>query len=354
MKATQKDFASLATKAAASARVFFFCGPDEAGAADAAARIVSLLPDPGERIELSGADLRRDPVKLGDEARSTSLFGGTRHIWVRASGDDAHDAVANLIADDVEPCPVLIVATGATEKSRTAKLLSPRPDALVAMFHPPDLASVTASVRNQAGAAGLRLTSELAERIARGAGLDTRLVRSELSKLALYCDAGPESPRTVTAHDLDAIAASTLDDDFAPIVDVVLGGRSDRLTAELTRMRALQISPVGLLLALERRAAQLATLSSRIAPGQSMAQFLDSEANARRIFWRDKAVLGEQLRAWRGPRLERLVHRLLATHQAMLTNSADAELLLTQELAIITRLASSDLRQGSGKRLATS
>jgi DNA polymerase-3 subunit delta len=348
VKATQKDFASQAARAAAAARVFFFCGPDEAGAADAAARIASLLADPGERIEFSGADLRKDPVRLGDEARSTSLFGGARHIWVRAAGDDAHDAVANLIASEVEACPVLIVATGASDKSRTAKLLANRADALVAMFHAPDLASVTASVRTQAGAAGLRLSSELAERIARGSGLDTRIVRSELEKLALYCDAAPESPRTVAAEDLDAIAAQTTDDDFAPIVDAVLSGRREQLPGELARMRTMTISPVGLLLALERRAAQLAGLAARMAPGDTIARFLDAEANARRIFWRDKTVLAEQLRNWRGARLERLGQRLLALHQSMLANSADAELFLSQELATIARMARADsARRGS-------
>lgn len=342
MKASQKDFAALASKAAREARVFFFCGPDEAGAADAAARIIALIPDPGERIEFSGADLRKDPVRLGDEARSTSLFGGTRHIWVRAAGDDAHDAIANLISSDVASCPVLVVATAASDKSRTAKLLAARPDALVAMFHAPDLASVAASVRNLAGAAGLRLSSDLAERIARGAGLDTRIVRSEIEKLALYCDAAPESPRTVSAEDLDAVGASISDDDFGPIVDTVLSGRRDRLGGELSRMRTMQISSVGLLLALERRAAQLAGLASRMNPGENVARFIDSEANARRVFWRDKAVLTEQLRNWNGARLERLGQRLMALHQSMLTNSVDADLFLAQELATITRLARAD------------
>jgi DNA polymerase-3 subunit delta len=342
VKATQKDFAGQATRAATTARVFFLCGPDEAGAADAAARIVSLLKDPGERIEFTGAELRKDPVRLGDEARSSSLFGGARHIWVRAAGDEAHDAVANLIASDVAACPVLVVATGASDKSRTAKLLATRDDALVAMFHAPDLASVTGSVRTQAGVAGLRITSELAERIARSAGLDTRIARSEIEKLALYCDASPESPRTVSAQDLDAIAAQTSDDDFAPIVDAVLGGRRDRLAPELARMRAMQISPVGLLLALERRAAQLAGLASRMGPNESLARFIDAEANARRIFWRDKAVMAEQLRNWRGARLERLGQRLMLLHQSMLTNSADSDLFLAQELATITRLARVD------------
>jgi DNA polymerase-3 subunit delta len=342
VKATNKDFASIASRAVGSARVFFFCGPDEAGAADAAARIVDMLEEPGERIEMSGAELRKDPVRLGDEARSTSLFGGPRHIWVRAAGDEAHDALANLLDGEVEPCPVLVVATAASDKSRTAKLLAPRPDALVAMFYQPDLAAVTASVRAQAGATGLRLSSELAERIARGAGLDTRLARSEITKLALYCDASPESPRTVSVDDLDAVGATTSDDDFAPIVDAVLGGRRERIGPELARMRAMQISPVGLLLAVERRTAQLAALAARMGPGENPARFLDAEANARRIFWRDKAILGEQLSHWRGPRLARLAQRLLILHQTMLANSADAELLLSQELATIARMARSE------------
>jgi hypothetical protein len=139
MKATQRDFASVAPRAVKQAHVFFLCGTDDASVQDAAHRIAGLLPDPGERVEFSGAELKRDPVRLGDEARSTSLFGDARHIWVRCSGDEAHDAVEILIGGDVPPCPVIIQAANASDKSRTAKLLEKRDDALVAMFYPPDL-----------------------------------------------------------------------------------------------------------------------------------------------------------------------------------------------------------------------
>ena len=55
MKTTQKDFAGAAARAVKDAGLFFFCGPDEAGASAAAARIHELLPDPGERVELIGS-----------------------------------------------------------------------------------------------------------------------------------------------------------------------------------------------------------------------------------------------------------------------------------------------------------
>ena len=339
MKATQKDFATVAPRAAGAARVFFFCGPDDAGAHDAAKKVLELLPEPGERIELSGAELRRDPVKLGDEARSTSLFGGARHIFVRAQGDEAHDAVQVLLSGDVEPCPVLIVATGATDKSRTAKLLADRPDALVAMFHPPDLRSVAGAVRTMADAAGLRIGGDLAERIARAAGLDTRLAQSEVTKLALFLDASPEAPRGADAAALDAIGAKTEDDGFGALVNVVLAGESAKLPSELRRMRELGLNPVGTLLAFERRAAQLAALAAKLGSRGDVNALLTAEKAARRIFWKDERDLGVQLRRWKGRKLERLVDKLAGLHKALLSNSQNAELLLAQGLAEIARAA---------------
>ena len=43
MKATQRDFASTARRAADQCGIFFFCGPDEAGASAAAQSITELL-----------------------------------------------------------------------------------------------------------------------------------------------------------------------------------------------------------------------------------------------------------------------------------------------------------------------
>lgn len=340
MKATQKDFAGMAARAAASARVFFFCGPDEAGAQDAADTIAGLLAIPGERVELSGADLRRDPVRLGDEARSTSLFGDARHIVVRAAGDEIAEAVAILIEGEAEACPVLIIAASATDKSKTAKLLADRKDALVAMFWPPELKAVAAQVRTMAGAAGLRIDSALAERIARAAGLDTRIARAEIEKLALYLDADAQGPRGADAAALDAIGARTEEDGFMALVNVVLGGEVGRLPAELRRMRELGLNPVAVLLAFERRVAQLATLSAKLGPRGDISSMLDAEKAARRILWKDQADLASQLRRWRGRKLERLVARITGLHRALFANNQSAELLLAQGMAEIARAAS--------------
>lgn len=343
MKATQRDFAQTAERAAAQCSIFFFCGPDEAGAAAGAQRIVELLPDAGERIELSGPDLRNDPARLGDEARSSSLFGDKRHIYVRAVGDEAHDALNAMIetsdAGAGDAAPVLVVATSATDKSRTAKLLEKRKNALVAMFYPPDLSSVTMSVRNMADAAGLRLTNDIAERIARAAGLDVRLAQSEMTKLALYCDASPQAPKQVSVADLEAIGAATDDDGFAQLVNAVLSGELNKLDRELRRMREQGMNPVGLLLAVERRAAQLAQISAKLGPRGSLDDLGRGEKAQLGIFFREERDMRTQLKAWHRRKLERLGPRLIEIHRSLLANSQAAETLLAQGLVDIARFA---------------
>src|SRR5690606_4840681 len=131
---------------------------------------------PGGGVDGRGAARRPAPGRPGAAPGPPSLFAAPRHILVRAAGDEAHDAVKTFLevieSGEAEgACPVLIVATSATDKSRTAKLLESRGDGLVAMFHPPDLKSVTDEVVRMAGAAGLRMNNELAERMASAAGL---------------------------------------------------------------------------------------------------------------------------------------------------------------------------------------
>lgn len=340
VKIAQKDFARQAPQLARSARIFFFCG-DEAGVQDAAHTIAGLLPDAGERIEFSGAEAKRDPVRLADEARSTSLFGDKRHIWVRSAGDEAHDAVELLLGGEGEPCPVIIQAANASDKARTAKLLDKAAQGVVVLFYPPDLRSVTGAVRQLASAAGLRMGDELAQHIAAAVGLDTRLAASEVSKLALYLGAGPESPRSVTTQDFERIGAGVQDDGFASLVRVVLGGDLPGLPQELRRMRELDLSPVGVVLAFERRVAQLVQLAGRLGNSGNIRNFLEAERASHRVFFKDIPDITTQLTNWRGAKLARLSQRVAQLHRALIEDNKSAGLLLSQELLELTKRARS-------------
>jgi len=345
VKATQRDFLTTAQRAVRTCTLWYFCGPDEAGAALAASRAIALLPEAGERVELAVAELKADPARLVDEARSSSLFDGVRHIVLRVTGDDALKAVETFLeladlGETTGACPVFILASGATDKSRTAKLLIDRKDAMVAMFHTPDIEDVKKEVRAMADAAGLRYSGDVIERLAHSANLDLRLARTEMDKLALYLDASPQAPKLATIEAFEAVGARTEENDVPPIVSAVLSGDLRRLPQQLARIRELGINPVQIVLALERRAAQLAGLAARYSPRDEVMAFLERE----RVFFRDRRELATQLQRWPTHKLDRLVTRLTDLHRTLMANSQTAELLLAQSLVQITRFAAANRR----------
>ena len=119
------------------------------------------------------------------------------------------------------------------------------------------------------------------------------------------------------------------------------GARRDVASSvfRIRRMRELGLNPVGVLLAVERRAAQLASLAAKLDLHGTVRAVIEAEKAARRIFWKDERDLAAQLTRWRGRRLERLVARIAALHRDLLANSQSAELLLAQGLADIMRAA---------------
>ena len=199
--------------------------------------------------------------------------------------------------------------------------------------------SVAGAVRDMADAAGVNLTGDLAERIARSTALDTRMARSEIEKIALYLDASPQARRTADAEVLDEICAVSEDDSLMPVVNAVLGGDVRKLSSELARMREVGLNPVGLLLAFERRATQLAQLAGRMGDRSDINAFMEQETAARRVFFRDRPDLTQQLRRWRGPRLARLLERLAQLHRTLMADNRNGELVLAQGLAEIARAA---------------
>ena len=347
MKLQGKDFAGKAASLAGHCKVFFFCGQDEAGASAAASDLIARLPDAGERVELTGAQLKGDPPLLGDEARSTSLFGDSRHILARVTGDEAHDALKVLLdTGDMgagEACPVVVIATSATDKSRTAKLLEKRKDAAVISYYPPDMRSVVPIVRAMGDAQGARIDAAVAQRIAQAAGLDVRLAQSEITKLATFLDASPQAPQPVTMDHLDAIGAVNEEEGFASLVNAVMAGQGKKVATEIARMKQIGLNPVGTLLAVERRAAQLARISAAL--GHRRYEDLDRGEKARLgIFWKEERDIAAQLQCWRGSKLDRLINRLVDLHRELLANSQAAELLLAQGLTGIARVAASGKR----------
>jgi len=142
----------------------------------------------------------------------------------------------------------------------------------------------------------------------------------------------------VSAEDYAEIGAATEEDGFGPLVNAVMGGEMGKLPTEVRRMKELGLNPVGLLLALERRAAQLAQISAKLGNRGSLDNLGRGEKAQLGIFWKEEREIRVQLGAWQKP-AGRVIPRLVELHRSLLSNSQAAELLLAQDLAQIARFA---------------
>ena len=80
-------------------------------------------------------------------------------------------------------------------------------------------------------------------------------------------------------------------------------------------------------------------LAAGLGPRGDVHVLLEPEVQARRVFWKRRRDLSDQLKRWRSKRLARLVARLTALHRALLDNSQTLELRLAQGLSDIARFA---------------
>jgi DNA polymerase-3 subunit delta len=102
---------------------------------------------------------------------------------------------------------------------------------------------------------------------------------------------------------------------------------------------------VGVALALERRAAQLAQIAARIGANGRIPALNQGEKMQLGIFFREERAITQQFERWMLPaargsresRLDRLIPRLAALHRNLLANSQAAELMLAQELTDVAR-----------------
>lgn len=318
-------------------RLYVFCGPDEAGSRKLMAMRVAALGEGAECVDLTPAQLKDDPARLGDEAAALSLFGGGPR-WIRVhipsgGGDEVVAAATALLELPAAEHPVLIVGGTLTARSALVKLADASSLALAVISYVPFAGDARRAVEEAASACGLTLGAGVAQAIVAASRSDRDVAMREMEKLALYLG----DRREATLADWDAIGAETPGVAGDALIDAVLGGEVKNLPAALAAADATGELDIGLLRAMGRRAMLLA--GSRVAVERGG----DPESAARKapLPAPQKRAFERQLTRWDAPSLARLIERLLDTEHAMKRRGESelADLQLRVELTEIARMA---------------
>jgi DNA polymerase-3 subunit delta len=341
MKGDAAAIHALARKPRPDIRLYLIFGTDDGGNAALAAQVADSFGKGIERTDLDGSQLSKDPSLLAAEAASMSLFGDTRYIRVTTSGEESLPAVESLLAADKTINPVIMLASGISEKSRIAKAVLAARNALAVQTKTPgpdDMARIVIALGHEAG---LTIEQELAHIIAGFTAADRRLAAQEIEKLSLYLDSSPQQSKAVTREAIAALRADAEDDAMQPIIAAALSGDLKRLPDELKRMREQAVSEVGLVIVMQRQVMQLAAAAQRMGNTRDIGGWVTQEIRSRRL-WGGGSPQDwtRQLRAWGRPQqMARLSERLLNLQQAMMRASPGPALLLEQELLEIARVA---------------
>ena len=339
MKANRGQIARALSAPSDEIRFFLLYGPDRSGSEALAALLSDAMGEDAERIDLSGPDLKADPAKLADEAAAISLFGGARMIRIDPIGDESFAAVEALLEADKAGNPVVAIAGALRATNKLVKLAFGSERAMACASYAPEGRDADRLVVEMAQDTGLQIAPDVAHRLARGCHGDRAILASELEKLSLYLDAAPDRPRRVEHDALDALAASSEEGGLSRLANITLSGDLVALDRELTQLASEGLVGIPLLRAILRRLHLLTRLRAQVEQGNS-AQSVIAKAG-RAIFWKDKAVITDQVERWRSDALSTAIQRANAAELALKRSGGPGMVSADEELFAIARKARS-------------
>jgi len=286
-------------------------GPDLGQVGERAARITEqVVPDRGDPfrvVELSSAEVAKDPVRLADEVAAMAMTGGRRLVRLRSAGNDAAAAVAGAI-EVAHPDTLLLVEAGDLKKGSALRTLFEKAEAAAAVPCYGDKGRDIALVIQEAlSASGLQADRDAVAYLAEHLGNDRLVTRRELEKLALYVGDGGRVTLADAAACVGDSTALSLDD----VVFAVAGGDHRRVGRALSRLALEGVRPITILRAAQRHFQRLHQAIGQVAGGASPEQALDRLRPP--VHFSRKAGMKSQVEAWNRARI--------ATALELLTNA---------------------------------
>jgi DNA polymerase-3 subunit delta len=335
MKAVKAGLGKALDRPDPAIRFYLFSGADEAGSRALGARL--LKGQGAEKFALSGQAIKADPAVLADEAGAISLFGGKRALWIEPAGDEITEGVQALLEAPPGESVVIAIAGALRKTSALLKLAEAHPAALSHISYVPEARDLERIVVELGQAQGLRVSPDIARRIAASAAGNQEVAGQELAKFAVYLGADRAVPRELDSETLDLLGADSAEADLMRLGDLALAGRMDVLLDELSRLPHGGSEAIPVLRALQRRLLMLAPLRARIERGERLDGVMTSMGKA--LFWKDKPLVERQLAGWPAERLAEAAARVSELERQIMLRPLDDEAAVGEMLVTLARAA---------------
>jgi len=335
MKAAKASLSKALDRPDPAIRLYLFHGPDEPGSRALAMRLLLGLGN-AEKFIVTGQSVKSDPAALADEAGAMALFGGKRAIWIEPAGDDITEGVQALLDAPASESAVIALAGSLRKTSSLLKLAEAHPAALSHCSYVPEGRDMDRVVVDLARAAGLRISPDVAQRVASSANNNQAIAAQELDKFALFLGADRENPGELDHATIDLLGADSAESDLMRLGDFALAGRMEDLLDELSRLPHGG-TEIPILRALQRRLLMLAPLRARVEQGERVDGVMALMGKA--LFWKDKPLIQRLLSTWSAERLAEAASRVSTLERQLMLTPVCDEAALGETLVTIARAA---------------
>lgn len=311
MEIKAHEYAALIRRAEIPYRIILVFGPDRGLVSERAAEIAAAtridLKDDFSVVRMEAGEIGSDAGRLIDEAKSVSLFGGERLIWVRNAGNERGLTEAvKILAGDAMTGSRLIVEAGDLKKSAALrKTVIEAKSALGIPCYADDGRALQALIDEEMGAAGLRITADARHRLSTLLGGDRLASRGELRKLAIYCQGQDTVGEDDVIEAIGDVASLSVDD----AVDCVLSGDPAGFDQAFERIEKSKTSSYLVLRTLIQQFELLDQMRAAIEVEKKQAAAVMAELG-RGIHFKRKPVIEKALRYWQSAAIRREIDRL--------------------------------------------
>jgi DNA polymerase III subunit delta len=293
--------------------------------------IVADLSDPFRVTDMTEADIKKDPAKLGDEAAALSMLGGRRLVRL-SGGDDLVDALQNAIANPACEAMMVIESGDLSATSKLRKWAESAPDVAAIICYPEDARSLVPLLQGVAKEHKYRLTDEAAQLIVAASGAVRDVALSELEKTMLYVG---NTRTTIDAPEVMDISADAGAAGFDGLISALCRDDGARVEAHLGRLLSNGEAGIAILRVVSKRLWLLGKAHADAARGGDRDLFIQRAFG--KMAWKEKPGFAAQLQTWSAVRVERGLSRLLEADRKSKLSGASAELVSAQALLGLVR-----------------
>ncbi|BCP55781.1 DNA polymerase III subunit delta [Kaistia sp. 32K] len=303
-------------------------------AAGFAKTILGKNDDPFALVRLDSSEIAGDPGRLADEANTIALFGGTRAIWVKVSGNRPIQAAVEAVLAAPPQDAWIVLEAGDIKKGVGLRKIceNARGAAAIACYADND-AALDRLIDSELQEAKLSIEPDARALLRSLLGADRLASRSEVAKLCLYAlGTGTIDIDAVRAVVGDAGASAT---DEA--VDAAALGDAAGLDKAFRRILGSGTAAFVVANAALRHFHLLHRIKAAAEDGMPQSTAIERYAGG--IFFQRKGKLEQQLRIWTADRLLMALERLDGAIFDSRLKANIADEVIGQALLAVTMLA---------------